>query len=421
MKSRGKVWLIVSFCILTMAVVPAASSQAAAQAAGREFIYTANFADNTVSGFSLDPVNGKAAEVPGSPFGAGVGPASITHSPDGRFVYAVMSSQFQGRPCGINNGELISYSVNPRTGVLTLLDDVILSGVCSTGVAVDPGGKFVYAASFPLDGPKVGIIDGFQTSNGHLLPLPGTPFASPLEVAGGQNPALQTLAIPPDGKALYASNPNDSRGILIFDRDTTTGALEFRTGVETGSPFAPMAIAPSGRFLIAMGEIFFGASEPGVFEFEIGRHGGLTPVPGSPFSIPGGGFGFALAVSPRSNFVDVTGTGGIFVFRENNRGRLSLAPGSPFGGSTPVALAFDPDGRFLVAPGTVFRSNPGTGALTRVSDFTPGGGVDGLTVLRTCGVSAEDRGDKRGGPDKHGAEGKHESGCHERDGVRDRD
>ena len=230
MTSRGKAWLSVSGCIITVALVVAASSQAVAQDSEREFIYTISFGqdlfgEQPISGFSLDQDTGKTKEVPGSPFAAGVGTVSITSGPAGRFVYVVLNAQHQGQPCGeANNGELISYSVDPHTGALTQIDDVTLSGICSTGVAINRTGKFVYAASFPNLGPKVGLIDGFETNNGHLTPLPGTPFASTIDVPDGQNPAIDQLAITPDGKVLYASNPNDSRGILIFDRDTKTGS-----------------------------------------------------------------------------------------------------------------------------------------------------------------------------------------------------
>lgn len=414
MKSRAQACLTVVFCVLTLAVLLAASTPAAAQ---REFIYTANFADNNISGFSLNSGSGKAAEIPGSPFRSGVGPASITHSPDGRFVYAVMSSEFLGRPCGINNGELISYSVNPRTGALTMIDDVVLSGVCSTGVAVDPTGKFVYAASFPLEGLKVGIIDGYETSNGHLIPLPGTPFASSIEAGDGQNPAIQKMKITPDGKVLYASNPNDARGILIFDRDRTTGALTFRTGVNTGSAFDPIAITPSGRFLLALGEVEFGTGQSGLFEFAIEKNGNLTPVPGSPFALPHG-FGNGVGISPDGEFVAtvgafsaITGTG-ISTFHENAQGRISLAPGSPFGDATGFDITFDPTGRFVVIPGAIFRINFRTGALTQVSEFVPGGLVEALTVLRVC--EAHDHDHDKDRDEKHEARDKREDGdCHE--------
>jgi len=406
MKSRGERYVAALSLFLIFAVVLAAPTPAAAQ---REFIYTTNFADNNISGFSLNPGSGKAAEVPGSPFRSGVGPASITHSPDGRFVYAVMSSQFLGRPCGFNNGELISYSVNPRTGALTLIDDVVLSGVCSTGVAIDPTGNFVYAASFPLEGLKTGIIDGYQTSNGHLIPLPGTPFASAIQAGDGQNPAIEKMAITPNGKFLYASNPNDSRGIVIFDRDTTTGALAFRTGVETGSPFDPIAIAPSGRFLLALGEVEFENGQAGVFEFAIGANGDLTPVSGSPFPLPHG-FGNGVAISPDGGFVAtvgvfsaITGTG-ITTLRENAQGRLSVEPGSPFGDATAFDLTFDPDGRFVVIPGAVFRINRRTGVLSQVSAFVPGSFVEALTVVSVCEARDKD-GDRR-----DGAAGRREDG-----------
>lgn len=392
MKSRGKGYLAVLSSLLILVVVLAASTPAVAQ---QEFIYTANFADNSISGFSLSPGNGKTTEVPGSPFGAGVGPASITHSPDGRFVYAVMSSQFQGGPCGNNNGELISYSVNPRNGALTMIDGVVLSGICSTGVAVDPTGNFVYAASFPLEDLKVGIIDGFQSSNGHLIQLPGTPFASAIEVSSGQNPAIQQMAITPDGRVLYASNPNDSRGILIFDRDSTTGALAFRASVETGSALDPIAIKPSGSFLFALGEVELGTGQPGLFEFAIGTNGDLTPVSGSPFPLPHD-FGNSVGISPDGRFVAIVGefsaiTGtGISAFSEGVQGTLSLVPGSPFGDVTAFDLAFDPDGRFVVIPGAVFKIGRGTGVLTQVSEFVPGGGAQSITVLKVCKAHDKD-------------------------------
>lgn len=416
MRLRGKVRFTVSFCVLTVAVVMAASSWAAAQDSLREFVYTTSFADDTVSGFSLNLRNGEATQVPGSPFATGIGPVSVTHSPDGRFVYVVINSEFLGGPCGSNNGELISYSVDLRTGALTQLDDLVLSGICSSGVAIDPTGKFVYAASFPGTNPKVGIIDGFQTSKGHLTPLPGTPFASTIEVAPGQNPAIQQLVITPDGKVLYASNPNDLRGILIFDRDTPTGALAFRTGVNTGSPFNPIAITPSGRFLLALGGGFISFGQPGVFELAIGEHGDLTPVPGSPFPLPHG-FGTSMAISPDGKFVAVAGafsviTGaGIDAFREHARGRLSLVPGSPFGNFTAGDITFDPSGRFVLVPGIVLRVHPGTGALTQVSQFVGGDTID---VVRICVDS--DNEDRNG-------DGRPDGGCHDqhKDGDRGQD
>jgi 6-phosphogluconolactonase (cycloisomerase 2 family) len=377
MKSHGKVWLTVVFCIFTLAPVVASS-----QAVSQEFVYTANFGDGTISGFFVHPGNGKLTEVPGSPFTAGVGPAPITHSPDGHFLYVALTSQFQGRPCGINQAELLSYSINPHTGALTLLNDVILPDFCSTAVITDPSGKFVYVASIHFDPDKFGEIDGFESSNGQLTPLAGSPFVSPVQVSAGQNPAIQSLAMTHDGKVVYASDPNDAAGILIFDRDTQTGALAFRSTFNSGSPFGPIAITPSGGFLIAMAPIFLGNGGGGVFEYAIGDNGDLTPVPGSPFAAPDSGFASALSVSPNGSFVASAGSGGVSVQRETPDGQLSLVPGSPFGGGLPPAITFDTSGRFVYVPGTVFRINPETGVLTQVSNFTTGNAAEGITAVR---------------------------------------
>lgn len=417
MESREKQWLGLPSCIITLAIILATSTQASAQ----EFIYTSNFADNNISGSALNTTTGKATDVPGSPFGTSEGPVNMTHSPDGHFLYVAIKGQEFGRPCGFNNGELISYSVDPGTGALTEVDDEILSGVCSGGIALDPSGEFIYSASFPLEGDKVGLIDGFRISNGHLIPLPGTPFASPIAVADGQNPAILDLVITRDGKVLYASDPNDAAGILIFDRDTKTGALTFREAFNSGTPFGSIAITPSGKFLLAPGG-------DGIFQYEIGSHGELTSVPGSPFAVPAGAG--PLAVSPDGEFVASAGAG-ISMQRETQHGRLTLVPGSPFGGAGTAAfdMTFDPSGSFVIVPGQIFRVHAGTGTLTKTSDSTIGGFADGITALQPCKIHNEQGGDSHGGDGKNfdnkkdgngKNNGKDEAECPEEEGNRGR-
>ncbi|HET9184410.1 MAG TPA: beta-propeller fold lactonase family protein [Candidatus Angelobacter sp.] len=377
--SRSKPWFALPIHTLALALIMAAPFPAAAQ----EFIYTANFADQNVSAFSLNLATGKATEVPGSPFPAGEGPTSITNSPDGRFLYVVLAGELIDRPCG-GPTDLLSYRINQRTGALTLIDDQVLSGVCASGVAIDPTGRFVYAASFPLEGPaKVGLIDGYRTSNGHLIPLPGTPFASPIGVADGQNPAIDNMVISRNGKVLYASDPNDAAGILIFDRDRETGTLTFRKAFNSGTAFGAIAITPSGKFLLA-------PSGTDMFEYRIGAHGNLKSAPGSPFTLsavalevdvfPDG----TVSVSPNGKFVATTARA-VDMQRANQDGRLISVPGSPFGGGfVGFTLAFDPSGHFVITDGRIFRVNQETGALRQVSTFTPGDFVEGITAIKPC-------------------------------------
>jgi hypothetical protein len=101
-----------------------------------------------------------------------------------------------------------------------------------------------------------------------------------------------------------------------------------------------------------------------------------------------------VAISPDGNFVAVVGafsaiTGqGISVFRESAQGTLSLVPGSPFGDVLAGAVRFDPTGRFVLVPGSVYKLDFSTGALTKVSGFTPGGSPWGMTAFQTCVAAA---------------------------------
>ena len=410
MEFRRKIFAL-PLCIVVLTLILAASKSAAAQ----EFIYTSDFAGNSISAFAFNTATGKVTELPELPFGAGgsgaaEGPINMAHSPDGRFVYVVFIGQLIDRPCGFNNGELLSYSVDPRSGALALIDEEVLSGFCAQGLGLDPTGQFIYAASFPEEGPKVGIIDGYRISNGHLMPLPGTPFASPIEVADGQNPAIANMVVSSDGRELYASDPNNAAGILIFDRDTKIGSLTFREAFNTNTPLGSIAITPSGKFLLAAGGSV-------MFEYEIGAHGELSPAPGQPFSVPGGAG--VVAVSPDGDFAASVGQG-ISMQRENQHGRLSLVPGSPFGGPNAfgVAMTFDPSGRFLLLPGLIFRVHPETGALTKVTDFASGG--DGITVLQPCKVHDE-RGNGKRDADGKDDDGKQDHDCNEGKGNQGRD
>lgn len=377
MQSRNKIWPTIASSVVALALLAVVAPRAAAQ----EYIYISNFGDGTVSGFSIDPASGALTEVSGSPFGGGVGAGPITHGRDGHLLFVALLEQFLGDPCGTNVAQLISYRIQRPNGSLTQVEDIALPDYCPSDVIVDPSGKFVYVAAINFGDNKFGEIPAYRTSpGGSLTVLPGSPFPSPIDVSPGQGPAIQSLAITPDGTVLYASDPNDTAGILIFDRDPNSGALAFRTTFDSGTPLGAMRIAPSGKFLLALPP--FGA---GIYEYAIGAHGDLTPIAGSPFASPDVSLTNALAFSPFGNFVAIAQTGGLSVQSDiASTGQLSLVPDSPFGGGLPFALAFAPSGHFVYTPGTVFQIDPQSGVLTHVSTFQTGSAPEGMTAVRPC-------------------------------------
>lgn len=371
--------LCFSLGIAALALIWATCLQAEASQVGtQEFVYTSNFGDGTVSGFSVNSATGKLTKIKGSPFPAGVGAGPLAHSRNGRFLYLALLEQYQGDPCGTNFAELISYGIAPTTGDLSQLDNVTLPDYCPTSVVIDSSGKFVYVALIDFGDTKVGAIAAYESKAGVLTPVDGSPFLSPVEVPYGQQPAIGALAISHDGTVLYASDPNDSAGILIFDRDTGTGALAFRSTFNSGMALGAMAVTPSGKFLLAAPP--YG---PGVYEYSIGANGELTAVPGSPFPSPDNSVVTTISVSPNGKFVVVAEMGGLVVQRLTPKnGVLSMVPGSPFGGGVPPAVTFDPSGDFVYVPGTAYRINPQTGVLSRVSSFRTGSSPEAITAVK---------------------------------------
>jgi 6-phosphogluconolactonase (cycloisomerase 2 family) len=135
-------------------------------------LYTASAADDAVAVFARDPMTGRLtfieAQLEGvagvTGIGGPAGPRAITLSPDGRHVYVAAAG----------DDAVAVFSRDPATGRLAFLEAQV-------------------------DG--VGGIDGLD--------------------------GAWTVALDPGGRHLYAAGFLD-RGVALFDRDSTTGRLAFR-------------------------------------------------------------------------------------------------------------------------------------------------------------------------------------------------
>jgi 6-phosphogluconolactonase (cycloisomerase 2 family) len=376
--SPPKLWSAFIPCFVVFALLVTTPTKSSAQ----EYVYVSNFGDNTISGYLVNPVSGNLLEVPGSPFESGVGTGPLAHDPRGHFLYAALLEQYLGDPCGTNFAELNSYGIDPANGSLIPVMKVILPQYCPSDIIVDPSGRFIYVALIDFDndeGNKVGAIAAYETNNGILTVVPGSPFLSPIAVSPGQQPAIGNLAISHDGKVLYASDPNDAAGILIFDRDPNNGSLAFRTTYNSGSAFGTARISPSGKYLVALPP--YGS---GVYEYFIGPNGALEPVTGSPFGSPYVSIVNNIAFSPDGEFLAIAETGGVSIERKTPRpwsGEFSLVPGSPFGSGLPAAVTFG-FSDYVYVPGTVYKINLKTGDLEQVSTFHTGNSAEAIVAVK---------------------------------------
>ena len=240
------------------------------------FAYVANDISDNVSEYSIDPGTGALTPIAGSPFPAGSLPESVAVDPSGMFAYVAnrVSSNVSG------------YTINPGTGALTSIagSPFPAAGSLPISVAVDPSGMFAYVAADVS--PSHSSLFGYRInpSTGALTAIAGSPF--------GQGPSYDFVAVDPSGKFVYAANWLTGK-VEGYRINPCTGAL---TAI-AGSPFitdsdpTSIAIDPSGKFAyVANGE------SDNVSGYRINRRTGvLTAIAGSPF--PTGGTPFSVAVA----------------------------------------------------------------------------------------------------------------------------
>ena len=107
------------------------------------FAYVVNGGAHTVSAYSINSSTGALTQVSGSPFATGTGPQGIAADPAGKFLYVANY--------GAGGGNTVSaYMINASSGALTQVSGspftIGSSGSGPIALAVDPTGKFLYAA-----------------------------------------------------------------------------------------------------------------------------------------------------------------------------------------------------------------------------------------------------------------------------------
>jgi 6-phosphogluconolactonase len=342
-----------------------------------EFAYVANLGSDNVSGYRIGE-NGVLTPVPGSPFPAGSGPASIAVDLFGRFAYVANRS----------SNDVSAYRIGFNGALMPVMGSPFPTGSAPasspSSVAVDPFGRFVYVTN-----DQSSSVSAFRINkSGALSPVAGSPFPTGNHLDG----EAMSEAVDPLGRFVYVSSMN-SNNISAF-RISKNGGLT----LVNGSPFTagPRGELPGAMAADLFGRFLYVANEGNdtISAFRIGPNGGLTDVTGSPFSAGG-----AREDDPRSVAVDLFGRFAFVANFEGNNvsalhigenGALTSVPGSPFstgsgsGGFT-ASVAVDLFGRFVyvanhfVQTVSAFRIGP-NGVLTLIAGSPFPAGKDPISV-----------------------------------------
>lgn len=234
------------------------------------------------------------------------------------------------------SAQIVEYREDPNSGILTqLATSPVTAGPGVQSLAVHPTRKFLYAANAGENDISLFTISAY----GQLIEV--TP-----RTVTGTSPTL--VVLDSAGKYLYVGN-SGSQNIWVFSVDPSSGAL-----AQVGSPFqvgiSPlnMKLSPAGNFLYVTGASSQ-AGTPGYIE-TLAINAGVLSLAG-PITQPGSS-PYGLAVSPNGNYL-YTGNFGDNTISEftidSTTGLLTPIAGSPIGETNtgPVSLLIDPSGKYL--------------------------------------------------------------------------
>jgi len=257
--------------------------------------------------------------------------------------------------------QIVAYREDPNSGILTqLVISPISAGQAVQSLAMHPSGKYLYAANSGESDVSMYTI----SASGSLTE--GT------RTTAGTEPTL--LAMDSAGSFLYVGN-SGSYNISVFSIGSD-GKL-----APVGSPFSigmvpiNMKLSPSGNVLYVTGAGTAGIDPPGIIQAFSLNAGALTPLSSSPYFTGNGPYGLQISSSGSVLYTANKLDNSISEFTVNSDGSLAIISGSPIGEtySGPVSLLIDKSGTYLYVAN---QASTNLAAYTIASDGS-------LTLLTT--------------------------------------
>ncbi len=287
-----------------------------------------------------------------------------------RYLYAVNEiGDYEGH----KTGSVTAFSINRKTGKLTLLNIVASGGSGPTHLVVDKTGKFVLVANYGAGSVALFPILTAGRLGNALTVLPQTGHSVNPQRQG--EPHAHSIYVSPDNRyAVSADLGTDQVYVYRFDADRGTLAPNQPAFVKVPAGTGPrhFAFDPHGRFGYVVEEM---GSSITAFSYDA-AHGSLHPIQ-TLSTLPSGYKGSSnsaeIEMHPFGKFLYASNRGhdSITVFAiDPLKGTLTPKEYDSTEGKTPRSFNMDPTGHYLIAANqgsdslVVFRVDATTGHLT---------------------------------------------------------
>jgi 6-phosphogluconolactonase len=341
------------------------------------FLYASDFSGGLIHEYNVDPSTGVITATSQVSIATGSEPEALATDEGGFRLYAVSQKPTQVAGFFINRDDGGLQQVPGAAGAI--------SGF-PVGVVVHPSGDYIYVPVFITQDNNVIYAFAIQ-SNGSLVPVPGSPFATNFPSPSIDAAMITAATIDPTGSFLYATAYGSSY-VDAYRINKTNGALI----AVSGEPYFLVGdTAQGGANSVAFGQGGQHLVVPGWWDANVTVYnvnastGALTNAPGSPIALPSSEDGnlISIAVDPLNrwwylydnNFCNLcTLPGGMSIFTLTAQDTAEVAVDEQNCGDLIVA---DPSGKFTYAIGNA-DGNPGCGVAP--------GAILGFSVNQTNGT-----------------------------------
>lgn len=338
---------------------------------GKYMMYVGTYTQGDSKGiyhFSFDPARGTLA--PAGNAAVVSNPSFLAISPDRRHLYAVNEEgTFQGR----RTGSVSAFSIDPKDGALTLLNQQASEGSGPCHLSLDRQARHVFVANYGAGSIAVLPIE----SDGRL----GQATCHIQHRGASVNPTRQegphahAIATDPTGRFVLSADLGLDR-LLIYRFDPAKGVLS--PGSPPAAELAPGAgprhfsFHPGGRFVYVINEL---NSTVTVFPYD-SAHGVQKPIQTIttlPEGYTGSNSPAEIQVHPSGRFVYGSNRGHDSIARfsvDTETGKLRALGHQSTQGKNPRNFAIDPTGNYCIVANqdsgnlVVFRIDTQTGSLT---------------------------------------------------------
>jgi|HubBroStandDraft_1064217.scaffolds.fasta_scaffold09504_2 6-phosphogluconolactonase len=274
--------------------------QASVATANGEFVYTGN-SNGSISEYKVGKT-GALSKIKGSPIKGLTNPVGMATSSFYNVLYAEDPT-----------AELsYDYTMNAKTGVLSLSSSGGTDGNGPQAIAVDPFGQFTLVVNTASDEVAIGI--------------PGSGFVD--TIATGLNPVA--ITIDPSSQFVYVANSGDGT-VSAYNLSLASPYMaQIGSAVAAGTTPSAVVAEPYGQYLYVANSGSGTISAYSINAFT----GALTAIAGAPFPTVTGPS--ALGVSNDGKYLYVTGKSAdeLQQFTINSDGALTNAGGTGLGSAT---------------------------------------------------------------------------------------